>query len=149
MPLYEYRCCDSDCKTVSEVLRRYSERELPVACKACGAEANVQLSVCSGHSTSSAKSEPTSDQGDAAVLSGMGVVLGENGPGEMTIGKGVSVRNGSFTGGGSLQATGSPGIHLDNCRFENVDTIAKVPADTPVTMNECEAINVRQHVEYS
>lgn len=43
MPVYEYAC--PSCGSVSDRLRKYEERERPIACSVCGAEARPVFSA--------------------------------------------------------------------------------------------------------
>ena len=58
MPIYEYICVD--CKREYEIIRSFSEADLPLRCEGCGSEqVKRKLSVCYA-------------QSDGQAVSGMG-----------------------------------------------------------------------------
>lgn len=56
MPLYEYAC--PSCGSAFERLRKHAEREEPLACPRCGAEARAVFSAAAVHAAGGAAAAP-------------------------------------------------------------------------------------------
>ncbi|MDQ7030743.1 MAG: zinc ribbon domain-containing protein [Ardenticatenia bacterium] len=71
MPLYEYTCLD--CHRSFEMLRKFSEAEVPAPCPRCGSEETVRhLPVFVVHGSGNAEAGPTAGGGCACGAGGCG-----------------------------------------------------------------------------
>jgi len=74
MPIYEYQC--EACGYMTEVLRRMSEADEPVACESCGSEQTIRA-----HSVCATPAGQGGDQGLPDLPMGGGCACGDpNGP---------------------------------------------------------------------
>jgi putative FmdB family regulatory protein len=76
MPIYEYAC--TGCGAAVERLRKYCEREHPLACPSCGGAAGPIMSVSAVLGSSSTKALPQAarcDAGPACCGGGCGVPM--------------------------------------------------------------------------
>ncbi len=115
MPIFEYEC--KACFRTSEILRAISERDLPLACPACGEATSLVLSSFS---------IPHSRKSEA-------------------IGKSHS--SNSSRGPTGVHIGPSGGATFKDCHFDNLKTGISAPAGASVDIDGCTFSNVDRPVE--